>query len=297
MRRAGDIRIGISGWLYPPWRGKFYPQGLAHRRELEHASRIFRTIEINGTHYSLQRPESFAAWAEATPDDFVFAVKGPRFITHMLKLKGADAALANFFASGLLRLGPKLGPILWQFPERFRFDAARFAEFFANLPHDSERAAALAKRHNEKVNGRMWLKTDAKRRIRHAVEIRSETFRTLDFIRLLRKFHVGLVVADTVDWPCLMDVTADFVYCRLHGSKELYASGYGSKSLDRWAHRVVAWSEGKEPPDATRVIPRPAPKRAARDVFVYFDNDAKVRAPFDAQTMAKKVEGIRQATT
>ncbi len=282
---AGLMRIGISGWRYKGWRGVFYPKGLAQHRELSYASSIFPTIEINGTFYRLQKPEFFRTWAEQTPPDFVFAVKGSRFITHMLKLKGAEPALARYCASGLLELGSKLGPILWQFPDNFRFDRERIETFFKLLPRDTDAMAALAR----KAKGRAyrWKPPQvANRPVRHAMEIRSESFRTAEFIELLRAYNVALVCADTVEWPLLMDVTSDFVYCRLHGSEVLYASGYDEASLQTWAARVVAWARGREPADAARVIGRPGPRRGIRDVFVYFDNDAKVRAPFDAQRLA-----------
>jgi uncharacterized protein YecE (DUF72 family) len=286
----GDIRIGISGWRYKGWRGKFYPQGLTQKNELAFAAEKFRSIEINGTFYSLQKPHLFGQWHDTTPDDFVFALKGARFITHMLKLKDVKAALANYFASGVLRLGAKLGPVLWQLPPNFGFNAERLEEFFSLLPRDTEAALKLARQHNDKVTGRAWLEIDGKHKIRHALEIRHESFRDSDFIRLLRKWNVALVCADTVEWPLLMDVTSDFIYCRLHGSEVLYASGYDDKALNVWARRVVDWAEGREPNDAVRVIDKPAVKRAKRDVFVYFDNDAKVRAPYDAQSLQQKVD-------
>lgn len=290
MARAGDVRIGVSGWRYRPWRGMFYPEGLRQKDELAFLARTFRTVEINGTFYSLQRPENFRAWRDETPEDFVFAVKGSRYITHMLRLTRLEKPLANFFASGVLALGRKLGPVLWQFPPNFRFNPDKLESFFRLLPRDTHEAARLARRHDARVKGRAFLQVGAKRRLRHAVEIRHESFVTPDFIRLLRKHRIGLVVADTVDWPLLMDVTADFVYCRLHGSEELYASGYDTAALRRWAGRVAAWAKGGEHTDAARVIPHAAPKRSARDVFVYFDNDKKVRAPVDARSLAEKVE-------
>jgi len=289
-QHIGDIRIGISGWNYAGWRGIFYPPKLAHKRELAQAACAFRTIEINGTHYSLQRPEDFGRWADETPEDFVFAVKGSRYITHMMKLRHPEAGLANFFAQGLLRLGPKLGPILWQFPPNFRFDRARIEPFLALLPRDSEAALKLARRHDHRVAGRTWLKIDKKRRLRHAMEIRHGSFVTAEFVALLRKYGVALVSADTVEWPLLMDVTSDFIYCRLHGSEQLYASGYDAQAIAAWAKRVAAWAQGSEAPDGKRASPRPARKRARRDVFVYFDNDAKVRAPFDAQALVAAVD-------
>jgi uncharacterized protein YecE (DUF72 family) len=281
-----DIRIGISGWRYKPWRGIFYPRDLRQKDELFYASRIFRSIEINGTFYSLQRPDHFRAWYEQTPDDFVFSVKAPRYITHILRLKQADQALANFFASGPLLLKQKFGPMLWQLPPNFKFDAERLDAFFALLPRSTRAAAALARRHDAKVKGRAFMKADADRPLRHALEIRHESFRDPAFIRLLRRHKVALVVADTVEWPCLMDETADFVYCRLHGSQQLYVSGYTSKALDGWARRVRAWSAGKHA-SGTRV--GKAGRTVPRDVFVYFDNDAKVRAPVDAQSLMAKL--------
>ncbi len=293
MAPAGLVRIGISGWTYAPWRGKFYPEKLPQKRELAYASTVFDTIEINGTFYGQQRPESFAHWAEETPEDFVFSVKAPRYITHLRRLKEIESPLANFLASGLLRLGPKLGPLLWQFPPNFRFDPARLEAFFSLLPHDTEAAARLARRHDGKLRSKGWLKTDAKRPLRHAMEIRHESFVAREFIELLRAYDVALVCADTVEWPRLMDVTSDFVYCRLHGSEELYASGYDEKSLESWARRVKAWAAGRAPKDGERVIKRPVPDRRPRDVFVYFDNDVKVRAPADAQRLRALVEGAK----
>ena len=291
-KKSGEVRIGISGWRYKGWRGVFYPKGLPQKCELEYASRVFGTIEINGTFYSLQRPESFARWADATPDDFVFAVKGSRYITHMLRLTTMRKPLANFFASGGLRLGHKLGPILWQFPPQFRFNAEKLERFFKLLPRDTNTAAALARRHDKRVSGRSWLRITENRKLRYAMEIRHPSFINPEFIKLLRRHDVALVCADAVSWPRLMDVTSDFVYCRLHGSEELYASGYDSKPLDEWAARVVAWARGSEPRDAERVIDEPGPKRTARDVYVYFDNDAKVRAPFDAQGLIERVGNL-----
>lgn len=289
MTSHGDIRIGVSGWRYAGWRGVFYPPKLAQRRELEFASRVFRTLEINGTHYSLQRPEYFAQWAEETPEDFIFAVKAPRYLTHMLRLKGIEEAAANFWAQGVLRLGPKLGPFLWQFPPRFRYDPERLEPFFASLPRDTEAAAALACRHDHRLEGRAWTETDARRPIRHVMEVRHDSFRSPDFIAQLRRHGVGLVVSDSVDWPCLMDLTSDLVYLRLHGSEELYASGYDDDALDRWAARVAAWASGGEPDDAVRISDVPAPEATQRDVYVFFDNDRKVRAPFDAQGLESRL--------
>jgi uncharacterized protein YecE (DUF72 family) len=285
-KAASRVRIGISGWRYAPWRGKFYPKDLRQKDELSFAAGTFPTIEINGTFYSLQRPESFAAWHDATPEDFVFAVKGARYITHMLKLNRVEKPLANFFAQGLLRLGAKQGPILWQLPPNFIFRPEKLAAFFDLLPRTTKEALALARRHDDKVKDRTWLKAVGDRPIRHALEIRHDSFRTPDFIKLLRRHDIGLVVADTVEWPLLMDATSDFVYVRLHGSEQLYASGYGPKALDQWAARIQAWLEGKE---AQGEHAGPPARRKKRDVYVYFDNDAKVRAPFDAISLIKRL--------
>lgn len=285
-----DIRIGISGWRYAPWRGVFYPDKLPQRRELEYASRMLPTIEINGSFYSLQSPEFYAQWFDDTPDDFVFAVKGPKYITHMRRLKEIETPLANFFANGLFELKHKLGPILWQFPPMLPFKPERFEAFFAQLPHDTEAAAAIAAGHDHRVEGRTSLEPDAKRRLRHAVEIRHESFIDPAFIALLRKYRIALVVADTAGkWPLLEDLSADFVYLRLHGDKELYASGYSDAALERWAERIRTWSTGGQVTDARLASPKPAPKRAKRDVYVYFDNDVKVHAPYDAATLMRKL--------
>jgi uncharacterized protein YecE (DUF72 family) len=287
---AGRIRIGISGWTYAPWRGRFYPGGLPRKRELAYAAERFATIEVNGTFYGLQRPESFAAWSAQVPDDFVFAVKGSRYITHFLRLRDAETPLANFLASGLLRLGPKLGPLLWQFPARMRFDPDRFDAFLGLLPRSTGAALDLARRHDARLAGRAWLAIDRNRPMRHAVEIRHDSFRDPAFVALLRRHGVALVCADTVDWPRLMDLTADFAYVRLHGSEELYVSGYDDDALDAWAARVAAWAAGREPADAERVAGPARPRKTGRDVYVYFDNDVKVRAPRDALALAGRLQ-------
>jgi len=292
MSRAGQIRIGISGWRYKGWRGTFYPEKLAQRRELEFAAQHFNTIELNGSFYSLQRPQSFKQWRDETPEDFVFAVKGSRYLTHMLKLTNAEKPLANFFAQGVLRLGRKLGPILWQFPPQFAFNPEKLQSFFDLLPRTHGEAAALARGHDQRLKGRSWLEIEANLPIRHAIEIRHASCECPEFIALLRKNRVGLVVADTVDWPLLMDVTADFVYCRLHGSEQLYTSGYEADAIEIWAKRVAAWAYGQEVSDGKKAHPRPAPKRVKRDVYVYFDNDAKVRAPVDARALQRKVDSL-----
>jgi len=289
MPSQGRIRIGISGWLYPGWRGRFYPQGLPQRRELEHATRSFPAIEVNGTFYSLKRPRDFEIWRATAPEDFVYALKGGRYITHFRKLKDVETPLANFFASGLLALEEKLGPLLWQLPPQLAFDAGRIEGFLGLLPRDTHAAAELAKRHDSRVAGRSLTRTGRSRPLRHAVEVRHESFRTPDFIRLLRRHRVALVVSDGAGLPCLEDVTADFVYVRLHGTEQRYASGYTDAALDRWASRVRAWARGGQIPDAELALPGPTPRRASRDVYVFFDNDAKVRAPFDAMGLMHRL--------
>jgi uncharacterized protein YecE (DUF72 family) len=273
---SSRIVVGISGWRYPPWRGVFYPEGLPQRLELAFASRALPSIEINGSFYSLQRPAYFARWDRETPPDFIFSIKGSRFITHMLKLKEPERALARFFGSGLLNLGSKLGPVLWQFPEVFKFDEDRFRRFFDLLPLDTGQAAQLARRHGEMQPGG---EPRTLSRIRYAFEVRSDTFRSEAFLGLLRDHRAALVVADTAGrWPFFDEPTADFMYLRLHGDVELYASGYSDSALDRWAARIRTWSR-------------------RGDVYCYFDNDAKVKAPGDARTLISKLElGVADLT-
>jgi uncharacterized protein YecE (DUF72 family) len=265
----GDLRIGISGWNYKGWRGVFYPARHTQKRELEFASRAFNTIEINGTFYSLQRPGTFQKWYAETPDDFVFAVKGARFITHMKKLRDVGAPLANFFASGILALREKLGPILWQFPPNFGWNEARFREFFRLLPRNTGEAAELARWHNDKLKAPAWREIDDCRPLRYALEIRHPTFVVPEFFAFLREQEAAFVFADTAGkWPYAEELTGSFVYIRLHGDTQLYVSGYSESALQWWAERIRRWRRG-------------------RDVYVYFDNDAKVHAPFDAQNLAK----------
>jgi uncharacterized protein YecE (DUF72 family) len=272
-----QTRIGISGWTYPPWRGVFYPAGLPHRRELEFAASHVGSIEINGTFYALQRPDSFRAWAEQTPESFVFSVKGGRFITHLKKLRDVDTALANFFASGVLALGPKLGPLLWQLPPNLGYDADRLAGFLSLLPRTTSSAAELATRHDSRVEDRAWVTTDTDRPVRHALEVRHASYQTPAFLDLMRAQDVAVVTADTAGkWPLVEEPTTDFRYVRLHGAEELYTSGYTDDALDSWAAKVRSWGQDG-------------------DVFVYFDNDVKVRAPFDAMGLMHRL-GLRPDT-
>jgi uncharacterized protein YecE (DUF72 family) len=266
------IRIGISGWRYEPWRGVWYSEGLPQRRELEFCGRHFPTVEINGSFYSLQRPEYYEDWYRETPPGFLFAVKGSRYITHLLRLKNIEKPLANFFASGIFNLRDKLGPFLWQFPPQLSYDRERFDAFFSLLPRTTKDALALARRRDARMTGRSRLAIDDDRELRHAVEIRHPSFMHADFVALLRKHGIGLVVADTAGkWPKLFHVTTSFVYVRLHGDVKIYTSGYTDRALDSWARRIRAWD------------------RDGRDVYVYFDNDVKVRAPFDALNLMRKL--------
>lgn len=234
------------------------------------------SVEINGSFYSLQRRSSFETWAAAVPEDFVFSVKGGRFITHMKKLADVAVPLANFYASGVLALGRRLGPCLWQLPPNLGFDAARMTDFFDQLPRTAGAAAALAAGHDARVpeDRALTVAPDPSLPLRHTVEVRHETFRDPAFYDLLRRHDVGLVMADNPGkWPILEEVTTDFMYVRLHGHEELYASGYSDEALDAWAAKVLDWIE------------------LGQDVYVYCDNDAKVRAPFDAIGLLERVRG------
>ena len=271
--RSPRTYIGISGYDYKPWRGVFYPEALPARRWLEYASARFNSIELNGTFYSLKSPAVFGRWVDETPArDFVFAVKGGRFITHNLKLRNAERALGNFFASGVLALGRKTGPFLWQLPATYRFDAERLDGFMRMLPRTARAAEPVALRHDERLRRGALVDATANVRYRHAFEVRHASYFHEEFYALLREHRCGFVVADTAGkFPYAEEVTADFVYVRLHGSQELYASGYTDAELDTWAARIAAW------------------RASGRDVYAYFDNDVKVHAPFDAMRLAERV--------
>lgn len=280
--RPGRAWIGVSGWRYASWRGDFYPRGLVQRRELEYVGQKMSSAELNGSFYSLQRPASYLRWAESVPDDFVFAVKGPRYITHMLRLRSAGTALANFFASGPLALRRKLGPVLWQLPARLPFEPEVLGPFLASLPRTTGEALDIARGHDKRLEGRTWLVEDEDLPIRHSIEPRSDSFADPALAELLREHDVSLTVADTAGtFPRFDEVTAsDHVYVRLHGSRELYLSGYTDEELDDWAARITAWRDGSGCPDG-----RP------RDVYVYFDNDGRGRAPHDAVALEARLTG------
>lgn len=268
------VRIGISGWTYPRWRGTFYPRGLPQREELRYAAERMNSVEINGSFYSLQRRSSFEAWAASVPEDFVFAVKGGRFITHMKKLSGIETPLANFFASGVLALDQKLGPILWQLPPNLGFNADRMDSFFAQLPRSASSAAEIAAHHDQRIpDDRALTKAvHPRHRLRHAIEPRHESFRTPEFYRLLRRYKMALVISDNPGkWPIFTEITTDLMYVRLHGHDQLYVSGYSDHELNEWAAKIRSWIE------------------RGCDVYVYFDNDAKVHAPFDAMSLMERL--------
>ncbi|HLY43520.1 MAG TPA: DUF72 domain-containing protein [Terracidiphilus sp.] len=294
MTATPDIRIGISGWQYEGWVGTFYPKGLSAKKELEFAAQHFNSIELNGSFYSLQKPQSFKNWSDQTPDDFVFSIKAPRFITHIRRLKDCEGPLANFCAQGILRLGKKLGPILWQLPPTFKFDPEILDGFLKLLPHTHKDAAKVAANHDRWMNARAWLEVETDAPLHHAVEIRHKSFANEEFIAILRKYGVALVVADTPQWPRLFDITAGFMYCRMHGSEKLYSSGYTPEALDDWAERILKWSHGEEASDGVKASASDGPKLSKRDVFIYFDNDLKVRAPYDAQALHQRIREITE---
>lgn len=277
--QSGRVRIGVSGWRYARWRGDFYPRGLPQRRELEYIGTHFPTVEINGSFYSLQRPDSYRRWRAEVPEDFCFAVKGSRYVSHMLRLRDVEQALANFFASGLLALGSQLGPILWQLPERQKFDPVVLESFLRSLPRTSGEAQQLAKRHDERLDGRAWTEIERDAPLQYALEPRSATFDDPEALRMLRQHDVALVAADTAGrWPRFDALTGDLAYIRLHGARMLYHSAYTAAELDEWADLIASWADGTGATDA-----RP------RDVYVYFDNDARGHAPHDAEALIAAV--------
>jgi uncharacterized protein YecE (DUF72 family) len=273
---AGRAWVGISGYDYKPWRGRFYPDHLPARRWLEYASRKFNSIELNGTFYSLKSPAVFQRWLDEVPSrDFVFAVKGGRFITHNLKLRNVETALGNFFASGVLALGKRTGPFLWQLPATYRFEADRLDSFMRQLPRSSRQAEAAARQHDARLRRGALIDAAAPVKYRHAFEVRHPSYFHEEFYSLLRSHRCGFVIADTAGkFPYAEQVTADFVYVRLHGSHQLYPSGYPDEELDVWAQRCAGWRSAAG---------------GGHDVYVYFDNDAKVHAPYDALRLARRL--------
>jgi uncharacterized protein YecE (DUF72 family) len=270
----GRAFIGTSGWTYRPWRGVFFPRGLPAAQELSHISRHLASVEVNGTFYSLTRPSTCDRWRASVGEDFIFAIKGSRYITHMLKLANFAAPLANFFASGILRLGQQLGPILWQLPPNLSFREDRAAQFFKALPRTIAAAQELARRHDQRTTGRASLTAPDGQEavIRYALEARHESWMVPPATDLLREHGIALVTADTAGHhPETRVRTADFAYVRLHGSQVLYSSEYTSDEIESWARQVNQW------------------RRGGADVHVYFDNDAKAYAPFDAIRLSNAV--------
>lgn len=262
----------MSGWVYPPWRSTFYPPGLRQADELEYASRRVTSIEINGSFYSLQKPDSWHKWSDATPDDFVFSVKAPRFITHIRKLEDVREPLANFFASGILALGAKLGAILWQLPPGFDYDPETMEAFLDLLPHNTREAEDVASQRSSRMAGRELLTGDANRPIRHAIEPRSHSFDDPDFARQLESHNVAAVLGDSRSrWPRLDWVTADFAYARLHGESDTYPNGYDDSGLDLWEEWIRDHLDHE------------------RDVYAYFDTENKVHSPHDAMNLLERM--------
>jgi uncharacterized protein YecE (DUF72 family) len=264
---TGVIRVGIGGWTFEPWRGTFYPAGLAHARELEYAASKLTAIEINGTYYRTQTPKSFAGWAKAAPDGFVFTVKASRFCTNRKALREAGEAVEKFLGQGLTELGEKLGPILWQFMPTKKFDLDDFAAFLAMLP--------------DKQDGV---------RLRHALEARHDSFCVPEFVAMARKAGVAIVYADKPDYPTIADQTADFTYARLQQAREEEPKGYTDIELNRWAEVAQGWSRGEKPHIPGHVPMDGAPaKPAPRDVFVFMINGAKLRAPAAAGALMERL--------
>jgi uncharacterized protein YecE (DUF72 family) len=282
MRGAGKSYIGTSGYVYPAWKGRFYPADLPASRQLEFASRAFQSIEINRSFYALLTPAACLAWHRGTPRGFVFALKGSSFITHSKKLRDVAQPLANFFASGPLALAEKLGPIVWQLPKTQKFDAQRLDTFLGLLPHSLSAAAELARGHDQRVKHGAHLEVARDRPMRHVLEPRHQSFLNEECLAILREHKVALAVTDSPDWPRAEEPTSDFMYLRLHGSQRLYASQYTERELARWAEHVRAYRAGQLPSDALRVGAGGALAGRARDVYVYFDNDAHAYAAHDA---------------
>lgn len=262
MEKPGDIRVGIGGWTFAPWRGVFYPDDLAQKNELSYASRRLKTIEINATYYGSQKPESYRRWASETPDDFIFTLKGSRFTTNRKVLAEAGESIGRFFDQGLTELGDKLGPVLWQFAPTKKFDPEDFEAFLALLP--------------KTVDGRA---------IRHCVEVRHDSFSTPAFIALLRRYATPVVFADHHSYPAIADAAGDFVYARLQTGADSVETAYPPAALDAWAGRLRTWAEGGVPADLPRAAPADPAPRVSREVFAYIIHEGKVRAPAGAMAL------------
>lgn len=285
---AQDIRVGMAGWTYPPWRGAFYPEGLPQKKELEYASRAVTSIEINGTFYSMQKPASFVSWAKDTPADFKFSLKAPRYLTHIKRLKDYGSGLANFFATGVLRLEKKLGVILWQFPPFLSLKDSRFEDFFAVLPHSAFAAAQLASQHSPKIAEICDFNVTEDFPIRHVCEFRHASFFNPDFFQIMRKYKMGLVLADSADESVYSeDLTSDVVYLRMHGLSRKHAKGYSKKEIATLAEKVKKWAAGEAVAGPQILKSQELQKR---NVFVYFDNDVKETAPKNALELLSRLD-------
>lgn len=282
-----EIRIGMSGWTHDCWRSSFYPEDLSRKKELDYASRKVTSIEVNGTFYALQKPATFQRWYEETPKNFIFSIKAPKFITHVLRLRECEEPLNTFLASGLLCLKEKLGPILWQFPPYATLKDDRFEQFAKILPHTSLQAAELAKNHGSVIEGRAWTEASGDNQMRHAFEFRHPSFMNPDFIEMLRSYGIAVVFADSGKTsPYCEDLTSDFVYLRMHGGSPAHKKGYPLLALKRLAKKIELWACGKQPKDA-QTISSGKPTPGEKDVFVYFDNDVTETAPLDALKLLK----------
>ncbi len=284
----GKVLIGISGWSYDEWRGGFYPGELSQDEELEYAASKFDTIEINGTFYSLAAPETCRRWRESAPADFSYAVKGSRYITHTKRMRDFRTPLSNFLASGILELGEKLGPILWQLPPDMEFDPDRVDGFLGSLPGDTSEAADLARDHDDRVE-KVSFGDERNHRLRHVLEVRHSSFFSPETATIAKRHGVALSISHSTEWPLVEQVTAGFVYIRLHGPGEIYASGYSDDDLGEWARRIEAWREGGEPEEAELISDLNPPPRQERDVYVYFDNTASGHAPENALRLRELV--------
>jgi uncharacterized protein YecE (DUF72 family) len=267
MAKPGKIYCGVGGWNFAPWRGVFYPKGLPQAKELSYAGQQLTSIEINATYYGSQKPETFRKWAREVPDGFIFPVKGSRFVTNRRVLAEAGDSLKRFFDSGVLELGDRLGPFLWQFAPFKKFDEADFGGFLELLP--------------QKLGGKP---------VRHVVEVRHDSFNTPTFISLLRKFGIAVVYADHHKYPGIADVTTDFIYARLQKGQDDIATAYPPKEIDAWAKRLRLWADGKEPADLPRVDARQEAKAQPRDVFAYMIHDGKIRAPAGAMALIDRLK-------
>ena len=265
MAKTHHIRVGIGGWTFEPWRDNFFPKGLARKNELAYASRQLTAIEVNGTYYSTMKPASFKKWHDETPDDFMFSLKANRFATNRRVLADAGDSISRFVGSGLSELGKKLGPIVWQFAPTKQFDAADFEAFLALLP-----------------------KTVDGCKLRHVMEVRHDSFKSPDYLKLARKYKCATVFTDSPKFPSIADITGDFVYARLMESDAKVQTGYTAKALDQWADAARTWAKGGEPESLPRVEARGKAGKA-RDVFVFFINGAKERAPAGAQALLQRL--------